>query len=78
MLCAQAGALADGLKLEYRIDNEYIFCDDLIVAPIAVGKTGREVYLPEGKWRDFFTKEPVQCGKFTVETDSIPVYEKAE
>lgn len=23
MLCAQAGALADGLKLEYRIDNEY-------------------------------------------------------
>jgi len=62
----------------YRIDNEYIFCDDLIVAPIAVGKTGREVYLPEGKWRDFFTKEPVQCGKFTVETDSIPVYEKAE
>jgi alpha-D-xyloside xylohydrolase len=60
----------------YALDDQYIFCDRLIVAPIAAGETSRSVYLPEGQWRDFFTKEPVSCGRFTVETDSIPVYEK--
>lgn len=62
----------------YNIDDQYIFCDNLIVAPILAGEKGRKVYLPEGQWRDFFTKEPVASGWFTVETDSIPVYEKAE
>ncbi len=60
----------------YNIDDQYIFCDNLIVAPIIVGSDEREVYLPEGEWRDFFTKAPVQSGRFTVKTDSIPVYEK--
>lgn len=60
----------------YNIDDEYLLCDNLLVAPIIVGKTEREVYLPEGNWRDYFTKNPVKSGKFTVRTDSIPVYEK--
>lgn len=59
----------------YNIDDEYIFCDDLIVAPIAVGETERTVYLPKGEWVDYFTKEPVSSGYFTVKTDFIPVYE---
>lgn len=62
----------------YKIDDQYIFCDNLIVAPIIVGQTSREVYLPQGKWRDYFTKEPVNSGRFTVTTDSIPVYEKVD
>lgn len=60
----------------YKIADQYIFCDKLIVAPILVGQTEREVYLPAGQWRNYFTKEPVPCGHFTVKTDSIPVYEK--
>ena len=60
----------------YAIDDEYLFCDDLLVAPIAAGERGRDVYLPEGKWRDWFTKEPVASGKFHVETEGIPVYER--
>lgn len=59
----------------YNIDDEYIFCDELIVAPIAVGETERSVYLPKGEWVDYFTKEPVSSGHFTVKTDFIPVYE---
>lgn len=62
----------------YKLDDQYIFCDNLIVAPILVGTTEREVYLPAGKWRDYFTKESVECGRFTVKTDSIPVYEKID
>ena len=60
----------------YAIDDEYLFCEDLLVAPIAAGERGRDVYLPEGNWRDWFTKEPVASGKFHVETEGIPVYEK--
>lgn len=60
----------------WNLDNEYIFCDSLLVAPIPAGQTGRNVYLPQGQWRNFFTHEVVPAGHFTVETDGIPVYEK--
>ena len=62
----------------YNIDNEYLFCDDLLVAPIAAG-TGdeREVYLPVAdKWEDYFTGEPVESGSFRVKTEGIPVYRR--
>lgn len=60
----------------HGIDDEYIFCDSLLVAPIASGHSSRRVYLPEGKWVDYFTKEPISCGWHDVTTDGIPVYEK--
>lgn len=63
-------------KETHNIDNQYVFCDSLIVAPILAGETKRKVYLPDGKWCDYFTKEPVNCGWFEVETQGIPVYEK--
>ena len=60
----------------YAIDDQYIFCDDLVVAPIPVGQTERTVYLPKGSWTDYFTGEKVESGFFTVSTDKIPVYRK--
>ena len=60
----------------YKIDDEYIFCDTLLVAPLTAERDTRMVYLPEGKWRDYWTKEPVECGWFEVTTENIPVYEK--
>ncbi len=62
----------------YGIDNEYLFCDDLLVAPIAAG-TGdeRDVYLPDAeKWADYFTGEEVPSGWIHVNTKNIPVYRK--
>ena len=62
----------------YQIDDEYLFCDDLLVAPIAAG-TGdeRDVYLPEAdEWADYFTGEPVGNGKLHVNTKGIPVYRR--
>ena len=62
----------------WNIDNEYMLCDDLLVAPIASG-TGdeREVYLPaSAEWCDYFTGEDVPSGKFTAKTKGIPVYRK--
>lgn len=63
-------------KETYGIDDEYMFCDDLLVAPIASG-TGdeREVYLPTScSWCDYFTGEDVPSGRFKVNTKGIPVY----
>ena len=37
-----------------------------------------DVYLPEGKWVDYFTREPVESGHFHVETEGIPGYEKVK
>lgn len=62
----------------YRIDDEYIFCDELLVAPIAAGQGDeRDVYLPTSeRWVDYFTGEEVGSGKIHVSTTGIPVYRK--
>lgn len=64
-------------KEVWSMDDEYMFCDDLLVAPIAAGQgNSRKVYLPEGVWEDFFTGESVVCGWHEVTTEGIPVYRK--
>ncbi len=60
----------------YEIDDEYIFCENLVVCPMPIDCDEREIYLPEGNWCDFFTKETVSSGKFTVKSKGIPVFEK--
>lgn len=60
----------------YSIDDEYIFCDKLIVAPMNADETERTVYFPNGEWLDYLTKESVDNGWFTVKTENIPVFEK--
>lgn len=65
-------------KETYAIDDQYIFCDSLIVAPMTAESDERKVYLPEGNWCDYWTKKPVESGWFTVDTENIPVYEKCD
>lgn len=61
----------------YGIDDEYLFCGKLLVAPITAGQEDeRQVYLPAGEWRDYWTKAPVPNGRQTVHTKQIPVYER--
>lgn len=60
----------------YGIDDEYMFTDNLLVAPMTAEQDEREIYLPDGSWVDYFTREPVPCGKFTYRGGNIPVYEK--
>ena len=61
----------------YNIDDEYIFCDSLIVAPLTAESDERMVYLPDGNWTDFWTGDEVSSGWFSVNTDKIPVFRKA-
>ena len=62
------------------IDDEYLFGESMLVCPLTYEDgTKRSVYLPEGEWFDFFTKEQVSGGR-TIEVeadyDRIPVYVK--
>ena len=72
------------VKEAYKAKNEYMFGENLLVAPITapIGKKGtatREVWLPEGRWTDIFTGETLSGGthKVTRDLNSIPVYAKA-
>lgn len=59
-----------------EVDDEYWIGDRIIVAPLFAGEAERKVVLPEGKWHDLWTGEPVDGREFTVShtRERIPVY----
>jgi alpha-D-xyloside xylohydrolase len=62
------------------VEDEYLFGDRMLVAPVFAKQTSREIVLPQGAWCDYWTGEVVEGGrKFTVQTslDRIPVYVKS-
>jgi alpha-glucosidase (family GH31 glycosyl hydrolase) len=62
----------------WRIEDQYSFGRDLLIAPVVdEGVTGRQVYLPEGSWYDFWSGDAYTGGQridVTVPLDRIPVY----
>ena len=65
------------------IDDEYLFGDHLLVAPILkpLSKTDiREIYLPKGVWFDYFTKEKIESNGMwisrKVELQTLPLFVK--
>ena len=58
----------------WDVEDEYIFCDRYLVAPILKDATSREIYLPQGTWTEDGTgvRHVVPAGgkRFTAE---IPV-----
>ena len=65
-----------------EIYDEYLFGDDLLVAPVVEeGSTEREVYIPEGFWKHLFTGqefEGVQTVNMKAEINEIIVLQKKE
>lgn len=61
-----------------HIDDQYYFGDDFLVAPVMNSQGVRSVYLPEGKWVNFFTKEtfegPCWLKDIQVPLEEMPVY----
>ena len=60
----------------FECDNEYLFGDSMLIAPILGDSNEREVWLPRGVWYDFFTGKRFEGGVHHVVTDGIPVYVK--
>jgi alpha-glucosidase len=63
------------------LGNEYLWGRDLLIAPVfEKGATHRNVYLPAGKWYDWWTNAPVAGGsRITREVDlsTMPIYVRA-
>ena len=63
----------------YELNDQFMLGDEMIVAPIVKqGARNRMVYLPKGKWYNYFTKEEYQAGYniAKADLDTIPVYVK--
>ncbi len=62
------------------LNDEFLVGENILVAPIlSQGKTVREVYLPEGEWVDYWTKEVIIGGKYLLKEaplDVCPIYIK--
>ena len=67
-------------QTHFRTD-EFVFGDKILVCPIQEPNAqGRRMYIPRGKWYDFWTKELVTGGKekwVAASLDRIPVFVKA-
>jgi alpha-glucosidase/alpha-D-xyloside xylohydrolase len=61
--------------------DQYLWGRDILVAPVLEpGAASRRVYLPEGKWHDFWTGEVVTGGKEIerkVDLATLPLYVRA-
>jgi alpha-glucosidase/alpha-D-xyloside xylohydrolase len=61
--------------------DEYLYGRDILVAPVVEkGATARSLYLPNGIWYDFWTKEKMTGGREVtrkVELETIPLYVRA-
>jgi alpha-glucosidase/alpha-D-xyloside xylohydrolase len=62
-------------------DDEFLFGDSFLVAPVLrSGAKQRAVYLPAGKWWDYWTGEAMEGGKEVsrpVDLQTMPLYVKA-
>ena len=63
-----------------QIDDQYYFGDNMLVAPVMNSENKRDIYLPEGTWVHFFSKEVFEGEKWLrnveVPLDEMPVFVK--
>ena len=61
-----------------NLDDQFMVGDGLLAAPVQrPGVRGREVYLPGGRWYDFWTAAPVEGGRLTwadAPLDRLPLF----
>jgi len=82
-----AGTLMRALYMDWAddsrvwdISDEYMFGRSLLVAPVVTEDDAREVYLPEGKWYDFFDNtlyEGAQSLELSVPMTKMPLFVRA-
>jgi alpha-glucosidase len=69
----------EDVQTHFRTD-EFIFGEQILVCPIQEQNAqGRRMYIPRGKWYDFWTDEVTQGGKerwVAADLDSVPIFIK--
>jgi alpha-D-xyloside xylohydrolase len=65
----------------YSMDNQYMFGDAFLVAPVCTPVNERQVYLPEGVWFDYWTAKQY-AGPITLKVEPplevLPLYVKGD
>ena len=68
-------------KNVHEINDQFLFGENILVAPVMEqGKKHRTVYLPEGKWIDYWTKEVIEGGRLIIKDaplDTCPMFIKS-
>jgi alpha-glucosidase (family GH31 glycosyl hydrolase) len=65
------------MAIREDIKDQYMMGDNILVAPVFEGERSRKVYLPAGKWYDFYTGKLVgENQQVTIETplEHIPLF----
>ena len=63
------------------LDQQYLFGESLLAAPVFNEEGRVDVYLPEGTWFDFWTRERVQGPRFlrrTAPLEEMPLYVRGD
>ncbi|QDO93176.1 DUF4968 domain-containing protein [Formosa sediminum] len=70
----------DDIQTHYRTD-EFMYGNDILVCPILEPNSkGRRMYIPRGKWYNFWTKELIKGGReiwIDTDLDTMPIFIKA-
>ena len=84
---SNGGSLMRALMMDWPSDStacnrqdEFMFGDKLLVAPVVTPSTFRMVYLPEGRWMSFWSGETLEGGATIpvhAPMDMIPLFVKA-
>lgn len=65
----------------YQINDQFLFGEHILVAPVVQqGQSARTVYLPQGKWIDFWTSEIIEGPQYITRKtplETCPIYIKA-
>lgn len=81
--------IAASLAIEYSNDplvflptyqNQYLFCNSFLIAPVESYREITKVYLPKGDWFYFFTDQPSKGGQVIYQDcplNNLPVFVKA-
>ncbi|OGS22935.1 MAG: hypothetical protein A2252_07600 [Elusimicrobia bacterium RIFOXYA2_FULL_39_19] len=85
-ICCETGLpLMRHLYIEYPddirtldIEDQYMFGNEILVAPVLAHSTNRNIYLPEGKWLDLWENKiytgPIQLKKYSSPLENIPIF----
>lgn len=71
---------ADEKIFDADFENQYLFGDSVLVAPLASDQRFGKVYLPEGDWYEFFTDEKLPGGQEMIREyalEHLPLFVKA-
>jgi alpha-D-xyloside xylohydrolase len=85
--CGSGEPICKALVLEYSddptvrtLDNQYLFCNDFLVAPMFQAEGARKIYLPAGTWIDYWDQEVFEGSRWITRyypLERLPLFVKA-